>query len=162
MMVSASLNLFKSSVQQQRRRMFCTTTATGFQSFRKSDEAWRTVMDAKSQELADRTGNFIDSFSNLSNERGQEGAKVGSITAYWPSGVTFCMPQCDNKQELAPIELHIRRRTVKGERRDLCAVFDFAGIRDKFPLCADGKFPFEADLPHDDCGESQPEQLVFV
>ena len=68
----------------------------------------------------------------------------------------------EQRSEVNPIILHVRRRTIEGDRRDLCAVFHLIpGIEIGSPVDRD-VWPAEAKIPLGDCCRNKREQLVFV
>lgn len=73
------------------------------------------------------------------------------------------MTNCNDNVENMFIELHIWRRSVKNERNDLCAVFEFPRIRDELVVSSSqiGRAK-EANFSSCSGRKCQPEQLVFV
>jgi hypothetical protein len=73
--------------------------------------------------------------------------------------------QSDDYVGFDVIEFHIRRRTAEGNRRDLCAVFDFTISENPLLDWPDERgivLPFHAKLPSEDIGECELKQAVLV
>ncbi len=73
------------------------------------------------------------------------------------------IPECQHKIEDLSVELHIWRRTLENECRDLCAIFEFPDISDKLTSRADTtRWPLEAYIPPCNSRECDFEQSVLV
>jgi hypothetical protein len=77
-------------------------------------------------------------------------------------GHVYCVA-CNDDMNDGSVELHVRRRTVKGNRADLCAIFDFPiAWNEPWVSVANVEAKIHADISSDDGMKYKREQLVFV
>jgi hypothetical protein len=100
---------------------------------------------------------------NLGTDSVEQGEDLISARVFGAGWITLVVPHRNYYFQKNAIPVHIRRRSVTNNRKDLCAIFYLPEIED---VCKGspivGMFTLEAKLSLADCSVSQPRQSVFV
>ena len=105
------------------------------------------------------SNNSINDVQNLFMDHREKLVEIGHINV----GGALQMTEHNEQGDRPFVHLHIRRRTIENECRDLCAIFYVAiGVFESEGSIGSIVPKIKVNLPSSNCGESYLEQLVFV
>ena len=115
----------------------------------------------------DLRSNFVNDLSDLSSEHVQERLEISPWITGGHGWFTLTVSHSNHYMDDCLVEAHIRRRTLKGHRADLCAVFDFpAARRDELKISLGDRgvrvAKIHANLGCDYTFDSERKEFVFV
>jgi hypothetical protein len=109
-----------------------------------------------------KSGHVIDDPANLTANLKVQSVKTAAVSPVRLGWITLTVPNRHYDRNHMCIEVHVRSRTIRNHREDLCAVFNFVTAIDWRPRCSRLRLSDKLDLAFLDTSEGHLEQSVLV